>query len=300
MNTHLGTIFDIQRYSVHDGPGIRTTVFLKGCPLKCLWCANPESQNKLPEIMFDRSRCTRCGRCVEVCPHKATVNCDGKITLLRDLCKSCGECVSACPNEARQLVGKEVEVEEILKEVEKDKIFYKNSGGGVTLSGGEPMSQTDFACALLKRCKEKGIHTTLDSCGYTRLENWDRVLEYTDMVLFDLKQMEPKKHKEHTGVSNDLILASAEKLASLGIPMVIRIPLIPCYTDSPNNMEECAHFVKEIGGNAIELLPFHHLCVTKYQKLDKEWKLNGVAPPTKDFLEKVRDNFNAYGLNCTF
>ena len=300
MNTHSGTIFDIQRYSIHDGPGIRTTVFLKGCPLKCLWCSNPESQSKNPEIMFDHSRCTQCGRCVEVCSHKATVRSDGKIKLLREFCQSCAECVSACPNEARQLVGKQTEVEEVLKEVEKDRLFYTNSGGGVTLSGGEPMSQPDFVRALLKRCKDKGIHTVLDTSGYTQLETWDRVLEYLDMILFDLKQMEPAKHKEYTGVSNELILSSARKLASLGVSMIIRIPLIPGYTDSHKNMEECAHFAQEIGINRIELLPFHRLCISKYSKLDKEWRFNGVSPPPKAFLEKVRDNFNSQGLNCTF
>ena len=300
MNTHSGTIFDIQRYSIHDGPGIRTTVFLKGCPLQCVWCSNPESQSKNPEIMLERSRCTQCGRCVEVCPHKATVRFDGEIKLLRELCQRCAECVSACPNDARQIVGREEKVENVLKEVEKDRLFYNNSGGGVTLSGGEPMSQPDFVRALLKMCKDKGIHTVLDTSGYTQLGNWDRVLEYLDMILFDLKQMDPAKHKEYTGVSNELILSSARKLASLGVSMIIRIPLIPGYTDSHKNMEKCAHFAQEIGVNRIELLPFHRLCISKYSKLDKEWRFSGVSPPPKAFLEKVRDDFNSQGLNCTF
>lgn len=300
MNTNLGTIFDIQRYSIHDGPGIRTTVFLKGCPLQCLWCSNPESQNKNPEIMFNRSLCTRCGRCVEVCPHNATVRSGEEIKFLRELCQVCAECVSACPNDARQLVGRQEGVEEILEEIKKDRLFYKNSAGGVTLSGGEPMSQPDFVSALLKRCKDSGIHTVLDTSGYTQLENWDRVVENVDMVLFDLKQMEAEKHKEYTGVSNELILASARRLASLGVPMIIRIPLIPGYNDATKNMEECAHFAQEIGINRIELLPFHCLCISKYNKLDKEWKLNGVSSPPKAFLEKSRDIFNSHGLTCTF
>jgi pyruvate formate lyase activating enzyme len=168
---------------------------------------------------------------LEACPYNAIERCDDKIKLVRNLCQGCGECVSACPNEARQLVGRQEDVEAVLKEVEKDGLFYKNSGGGVTLSGGEPMSQPDFVHSLLKKCKENRIHTVLDTCGYTQLENWDRVLEYVDMILFDLKQMNTAKHKEYTGVPNELILSSAKKLSSLGIPMVIRIPFIPGYTD---------------------------------------------------------------------
>jgi pyruvate formate lyase activating enzyme len=300
MSSCLGTIFDIQRYSVHDGPGIRTTVFLKGCPLNCLWCSNPESQSKNPEIMLDHSLCTRCGRCVEVCPYNATVKSGDEIRLLRDLCQGCSECVSACPNDARQLVGRQEEVETILKEVKNDGLFYKNSGGRVTLSGGEPMSQPEFTRALLKRCKENGIHTVLDSSGYTNLENWDLVLEYVDMILFDLKQMEPEKHKEYTGVERELILKSAKKVASLKVPMIIRIPLIPGYNDSQKNMEECARFAKEIGVDRIELLAFHRLCSSKYNKLDKEWRLDGVPSPDKGLLEKARVNFTAHGLTCSY
>ena len=300
MKTRLGTIFDIQRYSIHDGPGIRTTVFLKGCPLKCLWCSNPESQSNRPEIMFDTSRCTQCGRCLDACTYHAIERCDDRIHLIRHLCQGCGECVSACPNEARQLVGRQRDVESVSKEVEKDRLFYKNSGGGITLSGGEPMRQPDFVRLLLKTCKENGIHTVLDSCGYTPLKNWDLVLEYVDMILFDLKQMDTAKHEAYTGVSNEPILSSAKKLSSLNIPMVIRIPFIPGYTDSLKNLEDIACFAKEIGIRKIELLPFHSLCINKYHKLGKEWKLNGISPPPKTSLEKARDKFLAHGLNCTF
>ncbi len=250
--------------------------------------------------MLDHSLCTRCGRCVEACPYNATVKSGDEIRLLRDLCQGCSECVSACPNDARQLVGRQEEVENILKEVKKDGLFYKNSGGGVTLSGGEPMSQPEFTRTLLKRCKENGIHTVLDSSGYTKSENWDMVLEYVDMILFDLKQMEPEKHKEYTGVERELILKSAKKVASLKVPMIIRIPLIPGYNDSQKNMEECARFAKEIGVDRIELLAFHRLCISKYNKLDKEWRLDGVPSPDKDLLEKARENFTALGLTCTY
>ncbi len=300
MEIPRGVIFDIQHYSIHDGPGIRTTVFLKGCPLRCLWCSNPESQRDRPEIMFDAFRCTRCGRCVEVCPHNVSVKQENEIRISRELCQGCAACVAECPSEARQLVGRTWGVEEVLQEVVKDRLFYENSGGGVTLSGGEPMSQPDFTSALLKMCKEKGIHTVLDTSGYVQMDLLDRVLEYVDMILFDLKQMDPHKHKEYTGVSNELILANARKLASQKIPMVIRIPLIPGYNDTDKNSESCARFVKGLGINTIELLPFHRLCVSKYTKLQKEWKLDEVVSPSQERLEKIQGIFTVQGLNCTF
>lgn len=300
MEIPRGVIFDIQHYSIHDGPGIRTTVFLKGCPLRCLWCSNPESQRDRPEIMFDAFRCTRCGRCVEVCPHNVSVKQENEIRISRELCQGCAACVAECPSEARQLVGRTWGVEEVLQEVVKDRLFYENSGGGVTLSGGEPMSQPDFTSALLKMCKEKGIHTVLDTSGYVQMDLLDRVLEYVDMILFDLKQMDPHKHKEYTGVSNELILENARKIASQKIPMVIRIPLIPGYNDTDKNSESCARFVKGLGINTIELLPFHRLCVSKYTKLQKEWKLDEVVSPSQERLEKIQGIFTVQGLNCTF
>ena len=218
----------------------------------------------------------------------------------REHCLGCATCVAECTGEARQLTGRTVEVEEVLQEVVKDRLFYENSGGGVTLSGGEPMSQPDFTRALLKRCKEKGIHTVLDTSGHVQAEMWDQVLEYVDMILFDLKQMDTRKHKAYTGVSNELILASARKLASQKIPMVIRIPLIPGYNDTDNNSEECARFARELGINTVELLPFHRLCSNKYTKLQKEWKLGEVISPSQARLEELQEIFTAQGLNCTF
>jgi pyruvate formate lyase activating enzyme len=300
METLRGVIFDIQHYSIHDGPGIRTTVFLKGCPLRCLWCSNPESQSDHPEIMFDASRCTRCGRCVEVCPHNASVKQENVIQISRELCQGCTICVTLCPGEARQITGSIRKVKEVLQEVEKDRLFYENSGGGVTLSGGEPMNQPEFTGSLLKQCKAKGIHTVLDTSGYVQPELWDRVLDHVDMILYDLKHMDPQKHREFTGVSNQLILANARKLAFLKIPMVIRIPLIPGYNDTDENSESCARFIKELGITTVELLPFHNLCVSKYSKLQKEWKLNQVVSPSQERLEELQGIFSAQGLTCTF
>jgi pyruvate formate lyase activating enzyme len=200
----------------------------------------------------------------------------------------------------RQITGSIREVKEVLQEVEKDRLFYENSGGGVTLSGGEPMNQPDFTGALLKQCKNKGIHTVLDTSGYVQAELWNRVLDYVDMILYDLKHMDPQKHREFTGVSNQLILANARKLASLKIPMVIRIPLIPGYNDTEENSESCARFIKELGITKVELLPFHNLCVSKYAKLQKEWKMENVIPPAQERLEELQEIFTAQGLTCTF
>jgi pyruvate formate lyase activating enzyme len=300
MEALRGVIFDIQHYSIHDGPGIRTTVFLKGCPLRCLWCSNPESQRDHPEIMFDASRCTRCGRCVEVCPHNASVKQANEIRISRELCQGCATCVALCPGEARHITGSIREVKEVLREVVKDRLFYENSGGGVTLSGGEPMNQPEFTGALLKQFKEKGIHTALDTSGYVQTELWDLVLDNVDMILYDLKHMDPQKHQEFTGVSNQLILVNARKLASLKIPMVMRIPLIPGYNDTNENSESCARFIKELGITNVELLPFHKLCISKYAKLQKEWKLEGVISPARERLEELKEIFTAHGLTCTF
>lgn len=298
--TPPGIIFDIQRYSIHDGPGIRTTVFLKGCPLHCLWCSNPESQHQSPEIMLDRSLCGHCGACVAACPRGASVKQGAAIELLRERCRGCGSCVPTCPNDARKLAGKQKTVDEIVEEVEKDSLFYKNSGGGITLSGGEPMHQPDFTKALLMRCKEKGLHTALDTSGFARLEQWDRLLEYVDLVLFDLKQMDPARHQEYTGVSSLPILESARKIAAQETPLIIRIPLVPGFNDMRENIKECARFAQEIHASRIELLPFHKLCMSKYARLNRSWQLSSLASPSRELLEETCNTFSTYGLICTY
>jgi pyruvate formate lyase activating enzyme len=269
QNNQRGVVFDIQRYSIHDGPGIRTTIFLKGCPLRCYWCQNPESQSDTPEILFDASKCTGCGACVEVCTTGAARLSEGKAIIDRAVCRGCGKCVEACLNEARRLVGKEMTVEEVMQPVLKDVRFYENSGGGVTLSGGEPTAQPDFALALLRRCKELGLHTVVETCGCAAWPLFEQILEYTDLVFYDLKHLDPAKHFEGTQVKNLLILENAKRIQALK-PMIVRVPLIPGFNDSPAAIEATVRFVKsELPSTPIELLPYNKLGEGKYGRLDR-------------------------------
>jgi pyruvate formate lyase activating enzyme len=280
-----GVIFNIQHYSIHDGPGIRTTVFLKGCPLRCLWCQNPESQASQPEIFFDSEKCQGCGTCVQVCPEGAIEIYEGQSSTNRDLCKGAGKCAEVCPNEARNLMG-------------RDAIFYQRSGGGVTLSGGEPLAQPEFAISLLKLCKEAAIHTTLDTCGYARWETMRRILEYVDLVLYDLKHLDPVEHEKYTGVSNDLILDNARRIHhELSIPMLARVPLIPGYNDTAENMAATAQFiVTELDSIKVHLLPYHRLGETKYARMEKPKKSISVQPPGDERMEEIKEVFESFGL----
>lgn len=265
-----GVVFDIQRYSIHDGPGIRTNVFLKGCPLKCYWCQNPESQSRQPEVLFDRSKCTRCGACVAVCAvHAVALSEDGAV-IDRALCNGCGECVRACPNDARKAVGRLMTVDEVMHHVLRDVKFYENSGGGITLSGGEPTFQPDFALALLKRSKEMGLHTAIETCGYAPWATMERLVEFVDLFLFDIKHLMPERHEEGTGRNNDLILSNARRIAAIK-PMMIRVPLIPGFNDAVEEIRATARFCRaELGSVDLELLAYNKLGESKYQRLDRE------------------------------
>ena len=270
MNPVSGVVFNIQRCSLHDGPGIRTTVFLKGCPLECFWCQNPESQAGGPEVLLDRRKCTLCGACRLACPEGA-VRLEGRTPVFsRGDCRGCGRCVPACPNEARTITGKRVTVDEVLQEVLKDVKFYKKSGGGVTLSGGEPLAQPRFATQLFARCKREGLHTTLDTCGCAPWPIIRELLEYVDLVLFDIKHLDAAKHAEATGRDNRLILDNAKRIAKRK-PMRVRVPLIPGFNDSAAVVGEIVAFVRqELGGAVIDLLPYNRLGEIKYAFLDKE------------------------------
>lgn len=294
-----GAVFNIQRYSIHDGPGIRTTVFLKGCPLACLWCQNPESQLMKPQIFYNAERCVGCGRCITVCPVKAITVAETKVKTDRELCTGCGTCIETCPEEARELVGKTMTVEEVVEEVMKDDIFYQRSGGGITISGGEPFTQPFFSASILKLCKERNTHTAIETCGYAPWETVEKVLDYTDLVLFDIKHIVSQVHMRLTGVPNELILENAKRIwHERHIPMWIRVPVIPGYNDSTDNIEALATFVvNELSPFVqLHLLPYHRLGESKVQQLEQSGTGLVTDPPDENHMQLLKEVMEAKGM----
>lgn len=297
ISSSSGWIFNIQRYSIQDGPGIRTTVFFVGCPLRCPWCSNPESQSKGPQLFYFESQCTRCKRCIEVCPNRAiSVDSDGYIRTDRDKCKACATCVETCPNEARNISGELKTVDEVMKEVKKDSIFYRNSGGGVTASGGEPTCQPRFLLELFQACRRSRIHTCLETCGYVSWQVLEEVLENTNLILYDIKHMDSNQHKKLTGVDNTLILENAERIVRKGIPLIIRVPLIPGHNDSEGNMRDLAKFATRLGVRKIDLIPYHQLGVSKYERLGMKYTLADIEPLQKDQVDSMKRALESHGL----
>ncbi len=279
-----GTIFDIMRYSIHDGPGIRTTVFLKGCPLSCWWCHNPESQSAKKEILFNRDRCIGCGECKTVCPAG-----DGK-------CLACGNCAGVCCSGARELVGKTVEPAEIIKEIEKDLIFYEESGGGVTFSGGEPLLQADFVQCLLELCRKREIHTAIETSGFAPLEKLLQLSAGTDLFLYDLKLMDDLKHQKYTGVSNRLIIQNLRALAAQHDNIIVRVPVIPGINDDDGNINKTGDFVSALGIREINILPYHKAGMDKYERIGRTYLLPGLEPPTGERVAELAGILQGKGL----
>lgn len=295
-----GFVFDIQHYSIHDGPGIRTTVFLTGCPLKCLWCQNPESQQLYPRLFFRYDKCTGCGKCIPVCIHGAVVLNGKSAKTNRQLCKGCGECIKACPSEARSIIGKEITSEEVFKDVSSDKIFYQESNGGVTLSGGEVLFQPEFSSSILELCKNHDIHTAIETSGYGSWENMKQILAYTDLVLFDFKHLDDYEHKKLTGVSNKTILENAKKIwHDLKIPIIARVPVIPGCNDSITNINQTADFISaELDKSVnVDLLPYNSLGETKYKNLEQPWNGFSGTIPSDEKMNELRNIFKSYGLS---
>jgi pyruvate formate lyase activating enzyme len=298
LKENKALIFDIKKFAIHDGIGIRTTVFFKGCPLNCWWCHNPESLSSKPELVLFKNKCIGCGGCFKVCPQKAhEILPDNKRVYHKEKCLLCGKCRDICYAEALVMQGRKVTVEEVMVELRKDIPFYKNSGGGITLSGGEPMYQHVFVQALLKQCKSEGLHTIIDTCGYTSWKNFRKVLPYLDSVLYDLKHINEVKHKLYTGVSNKLILKNLEEIGNYGLPITIRIPIIPGINDSKEYITSTALYLLEVKNIVkVELLPYHNLAESKYIRLGKEYKLKELAPPSKEDVNKIAEWIRSFGL----
>ena len=290
-----GWVFDVQRYSLHDGPGLRTNVFFKGCPLRCRWCSNPESQTGKPELAFFQSRCFNCGDCLPVCPTGALKIGSGKPLWDRTVCDNCGRCVEACPSGAVRWIGCRISVSEVLEQALRDTPFYQGEGG-ITLTGGEPMLQPAFAKAILRLAQTECIHTTMETCGHVPWRVLQQVLPYLDLVLYDIKHMDPDHHREGTGVGNRLVLDNARKLVESGAKVIIRFPLIPEFNMGRENIRHTARFVRELGVGEVHLLPYHRLGRAKYQSLDRCYLVEDLDLPTNEQVESVAGLLDTYGL----
>ncbi len=306
-----GLIFNIMRFALHDGPGIRTTVFFKGCPLSCWWCHNPESQRLQPELMYFPERCVRCGSCVEVCPEHAITTAESPTLaspvargreggapamITSDACRACGTCEESCPADAREIAGKWMRVDEVLTEVEKDAVFFDESGGGVTLSGGEPLMQPEFAEALLAACRRHGIHTVVDTCGLVRTDVLLCIAKHVDLFLFDLKLLDPVRHERYAGVDNEAILQNLKALARAGHQVVIRFPVIPGINDGEDDVTQMIAFLSGLGLRRIDLLPYHKIGMDKYHRLKIKYRLEGVEPPSEAQIQALAQRFRCEGF----
>lgn len=291
-----GTIFDIKKYSIHDGPGIRTTVHLKGCPLSCWWCHNPESQSARPAVLFRSERCIACGTCVKACPNGAISVRSGSLATDAALCGCCGVCCAECPAGARELCGVTYTVSELMSEIRRDEIFFR-SGGGVTFSGGEPLAQPDFLIELLDACGHEGYHRVVDTCGFAHGDVIAEAAKRTDLFLYDLKHMDSAKHKKYTGVGSDVILDNLSKISDAGAAINIRFPFMPGLNSDDKNVNALGEFVSKLRGvTAVNILPYHAVARGKHERWHIAYKLPDLLPPTGDETRHAAQILANYGL----
>jgi len=292
-----GLVFNIQKYSLHDGPGIRATVFLKGCPLCCQWCHNPESISPRREIIIVESRCIACGECRNACAFGDSVAGTGMLPPRHDQCTLCAECVDACPTGARQMIGRTMTVAEVMAEVLKDRIFFEESKGGVTISGGEPLMQPRFTKALLAALREAGIHAVLDTTGFGCTDHLLEAARLADLVLYDLKAFDEKRHRDLTGVTNRNILSNLSALNEIHRNVWIRLPVVPGYNDDLVELAKIAEFVSQLRcATLVNLLPFHRSGLDKYERLGQVHGLHGVEVPSEELMERAADVFRQFNL----
>jgi len=291
-----GLIFNIQKFSIHDGPGIRTTVFFKGCPLDCWWCHNIESQGFGREPMSRPDLCDGCGACVAVCPQQAIRLVGARALTDPAACLGCGHCVVFCPANGRSVCGSEMSVEEVVDEVVRDRVFYEQSGGGVTFSGGEPLAQIDFLAEGLGACRAQGLHTVVDTSGAAPWAHFERILSTTDLFLYDLKLMDDAAHRWYTGSSNRQILDNLERLSAATDNLWIRLPVIPTINDDEANMRRTLAFLQTIRFRQLNLLPYHELGRGKAVQLGRTYRLEGVKAPDDEAMESLRRKFEAAGF----
>ncbi len=295
-----GVVFDVKRFAIHDGPGIRTTVFFKGCPLRCTWCHNPEGIAPQPELSFRENRCVGCGACAESCASRAVTLVNGRAATDREACTQCGSCAQVCPTAAREIVGKSVSVRELVRELERDRVFYEESGGGVTVSGGEPLMQPEFLRALLEVCRARGLHTAVDTSCYAGWETFESLRGLVDLFLCDIKHMDGETHQRIAGVDNTRVLDNIRRLAAADGQMTIRMPVIPGLNDDERNIKATGAFVASLPGvTRIDILPYNEGGCAKLTRL-----LSGREPPEFASLEphtmrRMAGRLAAYGLDVS-
>ncbi len=295
-----GTIFDIKKFAIHDGPGVRTTVFFKGCPLSCWLCHNPESQDFAPELLLRDGRCDLCGDCAGACKPGAISLNQKTIHIDRSRCDLCGACADVCVAEAIEVAGREVTVAEVMQEIEKDTVYYDESDGGVTMSGGEPLSQAEFLVDLLRACRDRGISTALDTCGYVSPDVFQGVAEHVDLFLFDLKLIDDDRHREFTGFSNESIHENLRWLAERDGRAVVRLPMLPGINDDEDNVGTLGSFLASLAARyPVDVLPYHKAGVAKYERLDRDYRLPELDTPSEERIGKVVRQLREYELHVT-